>query len=568
MQRAFLIALTAPMAVDIHWVLHETPATALPGFSQLESRILAHRGVRDAGQAQAFLDRIHPDSTDPLQLLDMPQAVQRLLMARERDQRVIVYGDYDADGVTATVLLYDWLRRAGFRVAWYIPDRFQEGYGLNVQAVQGLHADGADLVVTVDCGVRSISEIELGRQLGLDFIVTDHHLPGPDLPPALAVLNPKREGDPYPFKGHAGVGVAYKLVEALAGALGLPSPEAWLDLVAVGTVADLAPLLSENRWLVSAGLERLRAGERPGLRALIESGRLSPQALTANSIAFGLAPRLNAAGRLATAGEAVDLLLSDQPQHAAAGAARLDALNQRRQRITEETVARVQAGLQRSADRNVVFAVDETFHEGVIGLAASRIVEQVYRPVVIMYREGELTKGSARSIPEFDITGALESCAHLLHRFGGHQSAAGFALPTSNLEPFRQRLEHLAAERLGETALHPSLELDSTVQLPDLDDRLLAFQDRLEPCGQDNPHPVFAAYGVEVLSKRAVGAQGRHLKLTVRQGERYFDAIAFRRGELAGRLPARVDLAFQFERNEYRGAISQQLNILDIRPAT
>ncbi|HEX9674701.1 MAG TPA: single-stranded-DNA-specific exonuclease RecJ [Anaerolineales bacterium] len=540
---------------------------SVPGLSPLDCLILARRGVRDAVQAQAFLGRGYAASTNPFDLLDMDRAVERLRRAHQLGERVVVYGDYDADGVTATVLLFEWLKQAGFTASWYIPDRFQEGYGLHAEALAGLREEGASVVVTVDCGVRSIREVEQGGALGLDLIVTDHHLPGEALPAATAVLNPKRPGDPYPFKGLSGVGLAYKLVEGLAGSLQGPPPQEMLDLVAVGTVADLAPLLGENRALVSAGLERLNDTRRVGLLALIETSGFSRGALSASSIAFGLAPRLNAAGRLASARLAAELLLTEEAQTARAYAERLDALNRERQRITEQTVELVKASTELGGDRMLVFAAHAEFHEGVVGLAASRIVEEIYRPVLLMRLEGEWAKGSARSIPEFDVTRALESCAELLQRFGGHELAAGFALPVENLQALGDRLELLALESLGGVLLQPRLELDARVEFSELDERLMRFLDRLEPCGQENPYPAFAAQGVEVLSRRAVGAEGRHLKLTLRQSGRVFDAIAFRQGGLLADLPAVVEVAFRLERNEFRGVTSLQLNVLDIRPS-
>ena len=550
------------------WALREfLPVFSMPGLSPLDCRILAGRGVKDPAQAQAFLDRGYAASTDPFDLLDMDRAVERLRRAYQLGEPVVVYGDYDADGVTATVLLFEWLQRSGFKASWYIPDRFQEGYGLHAEALAALREEGASVVVTVDCGVRSILEVEQGKALGLDIIVTDHHLPGEALPAAAAVLNPKRPGDPYPFKGLSGVGLAYKLVEGLAGALQGPGPQEMLDLVAVGTVADLAPLLGENRALVSAGLERLNNTRRQGLLALIEASGITRGALSANSIAFGLAPRLNAAGRLASARLAAELLLTEEAQTARAYAERLDTLNRERQRITEETVELVKANADLGSDRMLVFAANEAFHEGVVGLAASRIVEEVYRPVLLMRLEGELAKGSARSIPEFDVTRALESCAELLQRFGGHELAAGFALPVENLQALGDRLEQLALESLGGMLLQPSLQLDARVEFSELDERLMRFLDRLEPCGQENPYPAFASLGVEVLSRRAVGAEGRHLKLTLRQSGRVFDAIAFRQGGLLADLPAVVEVAFRLERNEFRGVTSLQLNVLDIRPS-
>jgi single-stranded-DNA-specific exonuclease len=339
------------------------------------------------------------------------------------------------------------------------------------------------------------------------------------------------------------------------------------DLVAVGTVADLAPLLGENRALVSAGLDQLNQAPRLGLSALIHASGYTPGKISANSIAFGLAPRLNAAGRLASARLAAELLLADDPVQARAHAARLDSLNRDRQRRTEETVALIKQSADLGGERLLVFAAHEAFHEGVMGLAASRIVDEVYRPALVMRQEGELLKGSARSIPEFDVTRALEACADLLQRFGGHELAAGFAAPVEKLEALQERMELLARENLGGALPQPKLELDAWVEFPELDQRLLEFLDRLEPCGQSNPYPALASRGVEVLAKRPVGADGQHLKLTLRQAGKVFDGIAFRQGGLAAQLSGLVEVAFRLERNEFRGATTLQLNVQDIRPA-
>ncbi len=537
------------------------------GYTPTQQAILAGRGVRTASEAELFLSRRHSGSSDPFLLTDMPAAVERLQAARAGGQTVVVYGDYDADGVSATVLLYEVLSSQGFATRWYIPDRFEEGYGLNAGALSKLRSEGADLLVSVDCGIRSWEAAEVAKQIGLELIVTDHHLPADELPPAIAVVNPNREGDRYPFKGLSGVGVALKLAQALLEASGSQSSVLPLDLVAVGTVSDLAPLQNENRALVASGLEQLNAGGRPGLQALVAQARLTPGRLTANSIGFSLGPRLNAAGRLASAGEAVELLLARPGPEARARAESLDRLNRERQRLTNETLdqAKKIIGLVPPGG-NLIVAADPSFHEGVVGLVAGRLVDEFYRPALVARVQADSIRGSARSIPQFNITGALDECRDLLERYGGHAAAAGFGVGVANWDAFVERLEQIAEKTLGGQDLRPTLSIDAVLSFDQLNDDLMDFVEKLEPCGEGNPAPVFATRGATVLSKRAVGADRKHLKLALHQGDRVFDAIGFNLGERLREISRTVDIAYRLERNEFRGVVSLQLVVQDFTP--
>ena len=537
------------------------------GFTATQYAILERRGLTTEGAIEAFLKRQYEQKTDPFQLTDMDRAVDRLQAARRAGERVVVYGDYDADGTTATALLTGVLRSLGLDTGWYIPNRFSEGYGLNETALAEIHEGGAAVVVSVDCGVRSNGIVESANALGLDVIITDHHLPGPELPPALAVIDPHRKNDSYPFKGLAGVGLAYKLAEGLVQSSGGADLVKYLDLVAVGTVADLAPLIDENRTLVGAGLEQLNATARPGLRALSEFAGYSQGSITSSSIGFGLGPRLNAAGRLADARLAVELLLATEGSEAWEHAGKLDRLNRERRQLTNEAFERARTlALKQSPTGDLLVAADDEFNEGVMGLVAGRLVEEFYRPALVARTEGDVLRGSARSIPEFNITEALQACDELLLRFGGHAQAAGFSLPAKNRQAFVTRLSQLATEGLAGLDLRPHLEIDVSVSFDELDEDLVAFIDRLQPCGQANPYPMFSTSGVEVLSKRTVGQGGRHLKMTVRHAGRVFDAIAFGFGEQADALPEQLELAYRLERNEFRGVVSLQLNVQDFRP--
>jgi len=499
----------------------------------------------------------------------MDQAVERLQAAVVSGENIVIYGDYDADGVTATALLVDVLRRIGASVGHYIPNRFNEGYGLNNDALTKIRERGGELVITVDCGVRAVDEIEHAVSLGLDVIVTDHHQPGTRLPPALAVINPSQRGDSYPFKELAGVGVAYKLAQALLRRLGEPEPTESLDLVAIGTVADIVPLYGENRQLVRMGLEQLNRTQRLGLRAIIETIGYEFGHLNTTTIGFGIGPRLNAAGRLDSAERAFNLLMAIEEMEAKHLANQLEEINRERQHITREMVeqARIQV-VGKDPPPLLIIAIDPGFNQGVIGLAASRLVEEFYRPSIVAAYGEKVIRGSARSIPEFHITEALDECEDLLERYGGHSAAAGFSVRNERFDEFKQRINQVATEKLAEIELRPTLTVDAVVRFSDLDWSLHEFIERMEPCGYGNPFPVLAVQDVEVVSKRTVGAEGRHLKLTMRdEQKKVFDAIAFRQGHFYKDLPQRVDLAFRLERNDYRGVSSLQLNVQNIRPA-
>lgn len=538
---------------------------ALAAYSPIERALLARRGIRSQQQAESFLARQYEGESDPYLMSGMQDAVERLELARREGQQVVVYGDYDADGITATALLFQALERGGLDARWYVPSRFEEGYGLNRDSIGTLADQGAGLIVSVDCGIR---DREVVHGSPIDVIVTDHHLPGERLPAAVAVLNPHRDGDPYPFKGLSGVGIAFKLAQALLGRSSDDSVSDLLDLVAVGTVADLAPLQQENRQLVWQGLQVLREAARPGLRALAEFAGYGADTLDASAIGFGLGPRLNAAGRLSDAGEAVRLLLSQAGPEAWERASALDALNKDRQDLTNETLDRARELVDRELlAENLILAVDEGFHQGVVGLVASRLADESYRPALVGVREAGTIHGSARSIPEFHITEALGQCADLLWKFGGHARAAGFSLPAENLNAFSARIAKLAEERLGGLSLAPQLPIDAQLEFSELTEELMGFIDRLEPCGEANPYPTFETSGALVLTKRTVGARRRHLKLSLRQGGRVFDAIGFRLGDRLSNLPRMVDVVYRLERNAFRGVVSLQLNLLDLRPS-
>jgi single-stranded-DNA-specific exonuclease len=539
------------------------------------AQILYNRGFLDPRSALAFL-RGEGVTHDPFRMEGMAKAVSRIRLAIKRKEVIIVYGDFDADGVTSTTLLVTVLKALGANAHPYIPHRVDEGYGLNHEALSRLAMRGAHLVITVDCGIRSVDEVETGKAAGLDMIITDHHSVGPELPRALAVINPKQEHCKYPEKMLAGVGVTFKLAEALLRTSAaqdrktLPiQPADLLDLVAIGTVADLVPLgTPENRMLVIEGLKALHRAERLGLRALLDVASLAPAQVDATAIGFIIGPRLNAAGRLESAMTAYHLLMAGTLAEAIPYALRLQELNETRQRLTREmqTYARTLAGVE-TQDTPLIFAADAHFKQGIVGLVAGRLTEEFYRPSVVVHRGEAESHGSCRSIAEFNITEALDQCADLLIRHGGHAQAAGFTIHNDNLMRFRERMIDLAATQLSGQALQPRLLIDAEVPLYGLNTHLYEALKRLEPCGHGHPAPVLATRRLRVANHRTVGKDQAHLKLRLTDGNLEQEAIAFRFGELSGALPPVVDVAYALEVNEWNGERSLQLNVIDIQPS-
>jgi len=546
---------------------------ALAAFSPIMRQVLFNRGIATAAEANAFLHAEPNFSTDPFQMKGMEEAVRRIRFALENREPIAIYGDYDVDGVTATALLVQALRALGGNVREYIPNRFEEGYGLNNEALTALLADSVKLVISVDCGIRSPDEAAHARSIGLDLIISDHHQPADgDLPTAFAVINPKQVGDSYPDKDLAGVGVAYKIVQALLDSIrttpeGLQADDL-LDLVALGTVADLAPLVGENRILVRRGLQKLQETKRQGLFSLAAVSDLPLSRINATSIGFTLGPRLNAAGRLESALAAFELLTTMDVKTAGELAQQLNVQNRQRQEITRRI--QVEAEVIALADdpaADLFFAVHPDFNAGVVGLAAARLVETYYRPAVVGQISAETTRCSCRSIPEFHITEALDQCKDLLIRHGGHAAAAGFLVRNENLEALKVRLKTLAKEKLRGRDLRQTLTADTEVPFSDLKPELLKHLEFLQPTGYGNPEAVFVSRDVRVTNSRTVGAESKHLKLVVTDGRVTFDAIGFRLGHLQPDLPLRVDVLYTFESNEFNGRITLQLNLKDVKPA-
>lgn len=545
------------------------------GVSPILARLLAQRNIRDVEAAERFLQPSLAHLPEPELLLGMDKAVARLLRALRDKEKIVIYGDYDVDGTTATALLTEFFQDLGAEVDYYIPHRLREGYSLNAGALKKIREQGAKVVITVDNGISAVAEAEVARDLGLDLIVTDHHEIPPRLPEAFAILNPKQAGDAFPGKELAGVGVAFYLLIALrkalreAGMLGdrEPNLRRALDLVAVGTVADMAPLKGVNRILVREGLKVLSRTARPGLKALKEVAGVDGE-VSADQVGFRLGPRINAVGRLDDAAFGVKLLLSRSEAEALELARRLDRANIERQdledEIAREACARVEAERLFERRRSLVL-FHEDWHPGVVGIVASRLVEKYYLPSIVLSRDKDGLKGSARSIRNLNLVETLRDCSEHLSKFGGHYYAAGLSLARERLEAFSDAFDAAVRSRLKDEDFQPSLKLDADSRLAAIDAALLEEIRRLEPFGLGNPEPVLRLSGLRVRESRIVGE--KHLRLRVGEGKAAFGAIGFRLAEKLPALDSEVDVACIPGWNEWNGSKNIQLRLVDLRPS-
>jgi single-stranded-DNA-specific exonuclease len=545
----------------------------LPDIPPLLAQCMHNRGATTIQEMRRFLGG-GSESTDPFQITGVADAVTRVRQAIRNGELTAVYGDFDADGVTGTVLLTETLSSLGARVTPYIPHRVDEGYGLHEDAIRTLGRQGVTLLITVDCGSRAIMEVQRARNLGIDVIVTDHHSLKNELPAALAVINTRREDCTYPFKGLSGVGIAFKLAQALLLVNGqVPlSPqsipleeERLLDLVALGTVADLSPLLDENRSLVKKGITQLSSAQRPGIEAMMEEADVSPDRVTAATIGYVLGPRLNAAGRMDHAMLSFQLLTEASPSRARELARILEDKNRVRRETTVSTVEAALVQVSQQEDESVLYAAAADYHEGILGLVAQRLCEQFYRPVVVTKTGKELSVSSARSVDEFDITAALDECASLLKRHGGHAKAAGFTAINENLQLVRTKLSQIAAERLAGKELRPTLDIDAKLPLSDLKPEHFSLFQQLEPLGSGNPEPLLLSPGVEVRDSRLVGE--RHLKFSLSDGSLVWDGIAFGMGDFLHDVAPLIDVVYTPQVRTYRNEEELQLRVEDFRPS-
>ncbi|MDP2931045.1 MAG: single-stranded-DNA-specific exonuclease RecJ, partial [Chloroflexota bacterium] len=508
-------------------------------------------------------------SADPFLLPDMDRAVARIYRALLSGESIAVYGDFDVDGVTSTALLVQGLTGLGAKVTPYIPHRLTEGYGLSSDALANLHKQGISLVITVDCGITGVPQVKKAGKIGLDIVITDHHTPLEELPPATAVVNPKLPGSAYPFPGLAGVGVALKLLQALYQSLGKEDQlDGVGDLVALGTVADMMPLLGENRHLVKYGLKLINTSPRLGVRELMTQCGLNAGSLDSETISWVIAPRLNTPGRLEHAMSSYQLLTTNSVPEAQELSRWLEEKNTERQKLTAEALARARQQVLAEGIAPLLVTGDSDCPAGIAGLVAGRLCEEFYRPAIAVRVGDFMSTGSCRSIPEFNIVLALDQCRNLLSRFGGHPQAAGFSLLTRNLPRLKEQLSQLAATQLAKVDLRPVIEIDAQVSLSDLGGSTFPTIQQLAPFGCGNPAPTFLSRAVNVVDCRTMSAGGDHLRLKLQQGHTTWDAVAFRLGCHLDEVLSPLDIVYNLEIDHWGGGHMLRLNILDFAPAS
>ena len=536
------------------------------GYAPLAAMVLASRGIGDDRQARAYLDCNAP-LLDPFLMTDMDKAAGRVGLAMSRGEKIAVFGDYDVDGITATCLLTDFLRRHGADVVSYIPGRLEEGYGLNPIAIHQLHAEGVKLIVTVDCGITAVSEAELCKQLGIDLVITDHHECKQTLPAAIAVVDPHRCDGGYPHKNLSGVGVAFKLASALCGSQEKVLEE-YADMVCLGTVADVMPLQGENRVFVARGLESLAHTKRPGIAALMAECGCAPETVSASSIGFMLAPRINAAGRMGQIDLAVELFLTDDPDKAAEAARGLCELNRQRQAVESEIYRQAVSMLPMGKPPEAIVLADESWHQGVVGIVASRIAEEYACPTFLICLDGEHGKASSRSHGGFNLFASLSALSPLLESYGGHELAAGFTISRANIPEFRRQICALAAQYYTDDVPRTVLDVDCAVSPELLTLHNVDSLQMLEPCGNGCPKPVLMMKNLTIDRISMVGG-GRHMRLRLCSGHTYLNAIYFSANPQTVSIQPGdlVDVAFTPQVNEFRGTRTVQMNVIDIRPS-
>lgn len=537
------------------------------GISELLATILVNKNITTQKEIEEFLNPTRNDFFDPFLINDMDIAVERIRKAIETQEKVIIYGDYDVDGITSITVLKSFLKDVGLDVDYYIPNRLEEGYGLNKNAIDEIAKNKYTLMITVDCGISAIEEVNYANSLGIEVIVTDHHEPGEELPKALAVIDNKRKDSKYPFRELAGVGVAFKVSQALAQSMNVKEEEylKYLDIVCVGTISDIVPLISENRVITKLGIKLLKQTRNTGLKAIINSSGYSQ--INSTTISFGVAPRINACGRMGKAEQALKLLLSKDIYEVNKLTQELNNYNGERQEIEKEIFESVLNKIeQNNLDKNRTIVVGgEGWHHGVIGIVSSKITEKYFKPSILLsFEEDGTGKGSGRSIPGFDLHEALMKCENCLEKFGGHSMAVGLTLKKDKFEQFYEEFEKVAKENKTENIV-PIINVDAKIELNEIDKTVVEDLKQLEPFGEANKMPVFALKNIRIDSIRAL-SEGKHLKLTLRDNNQIINAIGFNIGELANeyKIGDKVDLAGVLEINTFNGIDNLQINIKDI----
>ena len=537
------------------------------------ANMFINRGIESRADAERFFLPDLKNQHDPSLLKDIDIARKRVVRAWKTGEKLMIWGDYDVDGTTGTALLYKILKPYFPQITYYIPDRYSEGYGISLQGIDYAVDQGISLVISVDTGIKNVKEIEYARRKGIDFIVLDHHTPGEQLPPAVAVIDPKRNDDQYPFKELTGCGVAFKFLQYLSGELSINERELYrnLDLLVLSIGADIVPIVDENRIYAYFGLKLLNSSPSIGIKALKEVTGWQDRDLTVGGMVFTLAPRINAAGRIGHGSQAVELLISDDYQKALTIARNIDKLNKQRQKIQSDIVKEIMEELDNNPylrEKNSTVLYNPKWHKGVVGIAASKVIEYVYKPTIILTHSDDSITGSARSVADFDLYEAIENCAHLLTKFGGHKYAAGLSMKEENLGAFIDCFEKVVTERLTDDMRKPRLKISGVLRLRDLNMQLLRVLKKMEPYGPGNPKPVFVTLGVKETSYKVIGREHNHLLLSYRtENGEHVSAIVFDSAELLQKIveSPKYDIAYTVGESHYNGNKYLQIEIKDFR---
>jgi len=558
--------------MDTRWVLTEKQhiSGSLPGLPTPIKSLLASRGISSLEELQLFLNPPHKLPHDPLKLHGMDKALRRIYEALKQEHCIGVFGDFDVDGITATAIIKEGLGSFGIPVSPYIPDRASEGHGLSKNAIEYFKSQSVVLIITVDCGVTSIDEVAYANQLGIDVIITDHHVPGDSIPDALAIINPRVEGRSYPYLHLSGAGLAFKLIQGLYEFIDQPWPINLLELAAMGTIADLVPLTDENRYIVSQGLVALSQTKRPGLLALYKLAKVNPLVLTSETVSYQLGPRINSSGRMANAGISLDLLTTESEDEAYRLAVQLESLNDQRRTLSARSYETALSKINlEDALPQVLFVTDPIFTTGITGLVAGRLVEEFHRPAIALSETAtpDVLVASARSLPEFDLISALNSCAFLLEKFGGHSQAAGFTIRRTNLIKLMNRINELAVNLVSGHGSEKIVSIDVEVKLDELNQLCVDWLKTLEPWGIGNPQPLFMSRMVSIVDFRYMGYDNQHIRFTVKQGDSFWTALAFNQARKWSEGTRFWDLAYTIYEDSWREG-KASLKLVDFRPSS
>ena len=536
------------------------------GISTLLAKILVNRGIVDSKQIKVFLEPQRHDFHNPFDMLDMEMAVNRIIEAINNKEKTIIYGDYDVDGITSITVLKKFLNERGLDVDYYIPNRLEEGYGLNKEAIEEIAKKGYKLMITVDCGISGVEEVELANSLGIEKIITDHHEQLDVLPNAYAIINPKRRDNTYPFRGLAGVGVVFKVIQAISMKLNLDEKEylKYLDIVCIGTISDIVPLVDENRVIAKLGLMLVKCTKNVGLKELIEESGY--KTIDSGMVSFGIAPRINACGRMGKQEEALELFLTDNPEKAKTITKRLNEYNIQRQETEKQIFEQAISELEKEnlEEKSSIVLAGENWHHGVIGIVASRITEKFFKPTILICIEDDIGKGSGRSVPGFDLHEALAQSSKYLEKYGGHEMAVGLSLKKENIQEYKNHFEEYAKSK-GVKDIVPIINVDSEITKKDINKATVEQIKLLEPFGEQNKQPLLIYKNLKIASIRAL-SEGKHLKLMLKDENEIINAIGFNLGELSEEylIGDKVDVVGTLEINAYNGQEQIQINLKDI----